>query len=115
MTRRTGAPWLIAILAWSAASCGGDEWVHHHAHSASRSETGAWQEGTGQSERAEPTARPTHEGEAPAGETFRNTYYDFPKEGGGAKSATAPTRTATPATCTHADRWLSLATTRTPR
>jgi 3D (Asp-Asp-Asp) domain-containing protein len=81
MTSRAHAAILLATF---VAACGGNEWVRHRPRSVPLDGNGEWIEGTGApapSERADRT-RP------PAGETYRNTYYDFPKEGSGEKTAT---------------------------
>jgi 3D (Asp-Asp-Asp) domain-containing protein len=89
MTLRAIAHVLGLLAVASAASCGGDEWVHHHSRSAARGESSGWDETVVATADPQPTATaPRADARPPTGETYRNTYYDFPKEGAGKKDAT---------------------------
>jgi 3D (Asp-Asp-Asp) domain-containing protein len=85
--RNIGALLLVSALAVSA-SCGGEEWVRQHAHSRRITDNGGWSEQRPGDPDTDVTSAPTEHAATPTGDIYRNTYYDFPKEGPGDKPAT---------------------------
>ncbi len=85
---RAGSLLVLACLGLSAGSCGGSQWVRGPStRGADRPTNGEWlEEEPGPEGRGAPRAK--EQASRDSAEPFRNTYYDFPKEEGGAKAAT---------------------------
>ena len=76
---------LSLSLSLSLVACGGTDFVKREYEAGPIDHSGDWMDDAGP--RPESSERVVIDGAARRGDPFRNTYYDFPAEGAGAKNA----------------------------